>query len=71
MIAFVERYLRKPFLANRKCHQLLIHFQRVLVLPVSIMYIFTQGYAVAQLVEALRHKSEGRGFDSRFFFSLT
>jgi len=23
------------------------------------------GYAVAQLVEALRYKSEGRGFDSR------
>ena len=24
------------------------------------------GYAVAQLVEALRYKSEGRGFDSRW-----
>jgi hypothetical protein len=32
------------------------------------------GYAVAQLVEALRYKSEGRGFDSRWChwnFSLT
>ena len=32
------------------------------------------GHAVAQLVEALRYKSEGRGFDSRWchrFFSLT
>jgi hypothetical protein len=30
------------------------------------------GYAVAQLVEALRYKPEGRGFDSRWsheFFS--
>ena len=34
---------------------------------------FLWGYAVAQLVEALRHKPEGRGFDSRWFhwnFSL-
>ena len=32
------------------------------------------GHAVAQLVEALRYKSEGRGFDSRLChwnFSLT
>ena len=32
------------------------------------------GYAVVQLVEALRHKPEGRGFDSRWChwnFSLT
>jgi hypothetical protein len=32
------------------------------------------GHAVAQLVEALRYKSEGRGFNSRWFywiFSLT
>jgi len=34
----------------------------------------TMGHAVAQLVEALRYKSEGRGFDSRWChlnFSLT
>jgi hypothetical protein len=32
------------------------------------------GYAVAQLVEALRYKPEGRGFDSRrshWYFSVT
>ena len=29
------------------------------------IYIY-MGYAVAQLVEALRYKSEGRGFDSRW-----
>jgi len=29
------------------------------------------GHAVAQLVEALRYKSEGRGFDLRWNFSLT
>jgi hypothetical protein len=28
------------------------------------------GYAVAQLVEALRYKPGGRGLDSRFFFYL-
>ena len=33
-----------------------------------------QGYVVAQLVEALRYKLEGRGFDSRWChwnFSMT
>jgi hypothetical protein len=33
-----------------------------------------EGHAVAQLVEALRYKPEGRGVDSRWFhwnFSLT
>jgi hypothetical protein len=36
--------------------------------------VSTAGVAVAQLVEALRHKPEGRGFDSRWVhwdFSLT
>ena len=27
---------------------------------------YERGHAVAQLVEALRYKSEGRGFDSRW-----
>ena len=31
-----------------------------------IQYNITVGYAVAQLVEALRYKPEGRGFDSRW-----
>jgi hypothetical protein len=31
----------------------------------SIPYSTTTGYAVAQLVEALRYKPEGRRFDSR------
>ena len=31
-----------------------------------VVYILIhQGHAVAQLVEALRYKPEGRGFDSR------
>jgi len=37
-------------------------------------YVHCSGHAVAQLVEALRYKSEGRGFDSRWChwnFSLT
>ena len=37
-------------------------------------YIIYLGYAVAQLVEALRYKPKGRGFDSRWChwnFSLT
>ena len=30
-----------------------------------VTYIIYLGYAVAQLVDALRYKPEGRGFDSR------
>ena len=40
----------------------------------SYGYYEMSGYAVAQLVEALRYKPEGRGFDSRWchwYFSLT
>ena len=40
----------------------------------TCLYIQTWGHAVAQLVEALRYKSESRGFDSRWChwnFSLT
>jgi len=36
--------------------------------------MYDGGHAVAQLVEALRYKPEGRGFDSRWcrwIFSLT
>ena len=33
---------------------------------VLLLLIHTVGHAVAQLVEALRSKSEGRGFDSRW-----
>ena len=49
----------------RGCQKMYTHFKRLL-------YRF--GTAVAQLVEALRYKSEGRGFDSRWChwnFSLT
>jgi hypothetical protein len=39
------------------------------------MYFFPSvwrvGYAVAQLVEALRNNPEGRGFDSQWNFSVT
>jgi hypothetical protein len=38
------------------------------------MYIANVGYAVAQLVEALRYKPQGRGLDSQWchwHFSLT
>jgi hypothetical protein len=41
----------------------------------NVIYLFVYlGHAIEQLVEALRYKSEGRGFDSRWChwnFSLT
>jgi hypothetical protein len=45
-----------------------------LVLALTFVYCRIKGHAVAQLVEALRYKPEGRGFDSRWChwnFSLT
>jgi hypothetical protein len=39
---------------------------------ITIMYmLLCVGHAVAQLVEALRYKPEGRGFDSQWNFLLT
>jgi hypothetical protein len=49
-----------------------VRYQVVLLVLWVIRNIM--GHAVAQLVEALRHKSEGRGFDSplcHWHFSLT
>jgi hypothetical protein len=43
------------------------------VLQINV-YIYIVGHAVTQLVEVLRHKPEGRGYDSRWChwnFSLT
>ena len=50
---------------NNHCHGVTVHLH---------LNILLLGHAVAQLVEALRYKSEGRGFDSRWChcnFSLT
>jgi len=46
----------------RKCRKITIQFERQ-----NIGYLYIKwGPAVAQLVETLRYKSEGRGFDSRW-----
>ena len=42
--------------------KIFIFFSGVII----ILYDESEGTAVAQLVEALRYKSEGRGFDSRW-----
>ena len=34
------------------------------------LFVIFMGHAVAQLVEALRYKPEGRGFDSRLEFFI-
>ena len=62
-VMFADRVCIKTAIKAAKTQ---IHFTALLVL-----YL---GHAVAQLVEALRYKSEGRGFDSRWCnwnFSLT
>ena len=54
-----------------KCHLVALNLWHFLVISWHCAEI---GYAVVQLVEALRYKSEGRGFDSRWChwnFSLT
>jgi hypothetical protein len=49
------------------CEMIIAYFMRYF--SFFIVYIMTVcvawGYAVSQLVEALRYKPEGRGFDSR------
>jgi hypothetical protein len=40
-------------------------FQILLLATFNIITHVILGYAVAQLIEALRYESEGRGFDSR------
>jgi hypothetical protein len=37
----------------------------IITLIIIVITIFIRRHAVAQLVEALRYKPEGRGFDSR------
>ena len=41
-----------------------LKFQATLLLHYIKPVAWNRGYAVAQLVEALRYKPEGRGFDS-------
>jgi hypothetical protein len=51
-----------------------IFLELLLFLGVVCLLVIMLGQAVAQLVEALRYKSGGRGFDSRWChwnFSLT
>ena len=46
----------------------------ITIINISDVTLPQLGYAVAQLVDALRYKPEGRGFDSRWChwkFSLT
>ena len=43
---------------------LVIHTRRI-KLGIVGSYLYERGHAVAQLVEALRYKPEGRGFNSR------
>jgi len=41
------------------------YYKYIFFIVYYILYIHILGYAVAQLVEALRYMPEGRGFDSR------
>jgi len=41
-------------------------FSRITVILIFLGAVIWEGYVVAQLVEALRYKPEGRGFDSRW-----
>jgi hypothetical protein len=59
---------------SRFCHTPEIELSRTSTPPLAYVFMECTGYSVAQLVEALRYKPEGRGFDSRWChwnFSLT
>jgi hypothetical protein len=45
---------------------LAVMFVYILAFFISLALLLYGRYAVAQLVEALRYKPEGRGFDSRW-----
>ena len=49
-----------------KLRELITHFHYADISDeITKCYYVSMGHAVAQLVEALRYKTEGRGFDSR------
>jgi len=51
-----------------------VYGEKYTLLLIQCAYTLLKGHAIAQLVEALRYKSKGRGFDSRWChwnFSLT
>jgi len=52
-----------PVLQNRP-----IYRRTLYIIEFNCGTFFTWGHAVAQLVEALRYKSEGRGFNSRWCY---
>jgi hypothetical protein len=49
-----------------QCACAICHLRSVRLSRILIRYVLHVGHAVAQLVEALRYKSEGRGFHSRW-----
>ena len=59
MLWSISEFIRKLWLISE--------FVRKLLLISEFVYLLTGhlGHAVVQLVEALRYKSEGHGFDSR------
>jgi hypothetical protein len=59
---------------HRSFVSVVLPFSLNCLLSVLMLYAEIKGYAVAQLVEALRYKPEGRRFDSRWShwnFSVT
>ena len=64
----------KRWLSKQRNYNAIYITLEILVLIFNYNLYFTAGTEVTQLVEALRYKSEGRGFDSRWChwnFSLT
>jgi hypothetical protein len=53
---------KKPALETDICEHLLLSVQ--IFVYINLTTVYSEGHAVAQLVEALSYKSEGRGFDS-------
>ena len=65
-MVILNQYIQQPRYSCKKS-------QNVFSIYIQYLY-YVLGHAVAQLVEALRYKSEGRGFVSRWChwnFSLT
>ena len=70
----IGNYIHSHDWVVREKIYIIVDFYILTKIFITVKYV-SSGHVVAQLVEALRYKSEGRGFDSRwchwnFFFDI-
>jgi len=68
IIPSFPRCMKNFHISHLQCREHLQNNNKLLQITVYnyVCYTYSTGHAVAQLVEALRYKPEGPGFDSRW-----